>query len=298
MAKSISKPFAYIILIINMALWGGALVVSRGVYEDIPPLALTFFRWCSALIILFPFVTNNLLRIKSYFNYWRSIALVSTLIIFGNTMSVIAVNYTTAINASLINGSQPIFVALIAFFFIKDALSVKKILGILSALFGVVVMISHGDKSFLSLSNLNPGDLIMLLAVLAWAAYSVALQKSNSLPSNATLLFFISLLGCLLTLPFYLIEYFIYGGFSISNKTIGSILYLGVIATTVCIFIWNICIKSIGAVSAGLFLNLMPFFGVVFAIVILDEELLLYHLIGSFFIFIGIFLGTYSTKKV
>ena len=75
MAKSISKPFAYIILIINMALWGGALVVSRGVYEDIPPLALTFFRWCSALIILFPFVTNNLLRIKSYFN------LPSTLII-------------------------------------------------------------------------------------------------------------------------------------------------------------------------------------------------------------------------
>ena len=182
---------------------------------------------------------------------------------------------------------------------IRDsALSVKKILGILSALFGVVVMISHGDKSFLSLSNLNPGDLIMLLAVLAWAAYSVALQKSNSLPSNAMLLFFISLLGCLLTLPFYLIEYFIYGGFSISNKTIGSILYLGVIATTVCIFIWNICIKSIGAVSAGLFLNLIPFFGVVFAIVILDEELLLYHFIGSFFIFMGIFLGTYSTKKV
>ena len=137
----------------------------------------------------------------------------------------------------------------------------------------------------------------MLLAVLAWAAYSVALQKSNSLPSNSILLFFISLLGCLLTLPFYLLEYFFYGPFSLSNKTIGSILYLGVIATTVCIFIWNVCIKSIGAVSAGIFLNLIPFFGVLFAIIILDEELLPYHFIGSFFIFTGIFLGIHKIEK-
>ncbi|OUU78511.1 MAG: hypothetical protein CBC38_07320 [Gammaproteobacteria bacterium TMED78] len=150
MAQPLSRSIAYILLVINMALWGGALVVSRGAYEVIPPLALTFFRWCAALIVIFPFVINDISRIKSYIKSWRSIGLVAILIIFGNTMSVIAVNFTTAINASLINGSQPIFTALIALFFIRDEVSIKKTLAIIIALFGVLIMISHGDISFLS----------------------------------------------------------------------------------------------------------------------------------------------------
>tara|TARA_E500000331_G_scaffold358616_1_gene427637 strand:+ start:24002 stop:24841 length:840 start_codon:yes stop_codon:yes gene_type:complete len=279
-----------------MALWGGALVVSRGAYEVIPPLALTFFRWCAALIVIFPFVINDISRIKSYIKSWRSIGLVAILIIFGNTMSVIAVNFTTAINASLINGSQPIFTALIALFFIRDEVSIKKTLAIIIALFGVLIMISHGDISFLSFFSMNIGDLIMLLAVLAWAAYTIVLHKSDSLPGNALLLFFISLLGCVLTLPFYLVEYLLFGGFSFSGKAVGSILYLGVIATTVCIFIWNICIKAVGAVNAALFLNLIPIFGVFFAIIILGEYLFLYHIIGSVFIFTGVILGANSLK--
>ena len=56
----ISHPTAYVVLVFNMALWGGALVVARGVHELAPPLTLTFWRWVVALLVLFPFVVRKL----------------------------------------------------------------------------------------------------------------------------------------------------------------------------------------------------------------------------------------------
>ena len=50
---------AYIFLVFNMALWGGALVVARGVHEIAPPMALTFWRWVVTALILFPFLRNS-----------------------------------------------------------------------------------------------------------------------------------------------------------------------------------------------------------------------------------------------
>ena len=83
---------AYAFLVICMALWGGALVVARGVHEITPPFALTFWRWVVAALVLLPFVARKLyqelpLRPEAR----RVVYAVCVTMAAGTTLSVVAV---------------------------------------------------------------------------------------------------------------------------------------------------------------------------------------------------------------
>ncbi|MBH98856.1 MAG: hypothetical protein CMM56_10465 [Rhodospirillaceae bacterium] len=295
----ISHFIAYIFLIINMALWGGALVVARSVYEMAPPMALTFWRWVVAVLVLLPFVARSLRRelpLKSEAKqsiYWICITMA-----IGTSLSLVAVNYTTAINATVINATQPAVTAVAALFLLREKLTKLQTLGIFSAFFGILIMASQASINRLLQMDINIGDIVMLGAVISWSLYAVELHRASYLPSYGVLLFLTACTGVVIGLPLYLIEENFFRSMKINWETITGVLYLSIGSTVIAVSLWNLSIRAIGANRASIFLNLIPVFGAIFAIKFLEEKLYIYHIIGGSLIIAGILFALQNFGRV
>ncbi|MEE8094447.1 MAG: DMT family transporter, partial [Gammaproteobacteria bacterium] len=134
----------------------------------------------------------------------------------------------------------------------------------------------------------SSGDLVMLIAVLGWAFYAVELHRQPEHPSGSVLLFFIACTGLITVLPFYIVETIFVREFVPSRNGVAAIVYLSVAATLLAVYLWNLVIRSVGAMQAALFLNLIPVFGATFAMLFLGESLYAYHLVGAALVFSGI----------
>ena len=294
----ISHSAAYAFLVANMALWGGALVVARGIHELAPPMALTFWRWIVAALVLLPFVARKLYReLPLKAGTRRSVCWICVTMAAGTTLSVLAVNFTTAINATVINAIQPALTALFAFLIAHERLSAVQALGIALAFLGVVVMISQASLGVLVQLDINVGDLVMLGAAMSWSLYAVEVHRTTHLPSPEVLLFLIACAGIVMALPLYLVEHAFFRTFSTVPAALGAVAYLAIGSTVLAVLLWNTAIRSVGANRAAIFLNLIPVFGASFAIVFLGERLFGYHVTGVCLVVAGIYLAVHRAGQ-
>lgn len=284
-----------LLLILATMLWGGNFVIGRAIADDIPPLTLSFLRWTVALLIFFPITW------KSLKNEWylirKNIGIVIILSITGvaafNTLVYMALHYTTAINASLMNSSTPIVIYLLSFLFIKERLSKQQIIGAVLSLTGVIFIISDGSLQNITNFTFNSGDLIMLIAVICWSVYSLLVKQfSDRLPGNSTFLVTI-IIGIIILFPFFIYEVnqpTLYINWSVT--TVLAILYIGIFASIVAFLSWNQGVIKFGASKAGMFLNFIPMFAAIFAVLFIGESLQLSQLFGAVFVISGVYLAS------
>ncbi|MDA0240520.1 MAG: DMT family transporter, partial [Proteobacteria bacterium] len=121
-----SPALAYVLLTYAAFLWGASTVVGRGVHEIIPPIGLSFWRGLAAAAILLPFVFGDLSRkwpmIKEN---WRWLLFLGIAQVWPQAAFLLSVNFTTAINATLVNASQPAITAVVAFILLRDKLLLR-----------------------------------------------------------------------------------------------------------------------------------------------------------------------------
>jgi len=211
--------------------------------------------------------------------------------VFGSTMSVAAVYYTTATNAVIVNASQPAITAMLAWAIAGSTLLGRQRLGIVCAFVGIVIMVARADFHVLVGLGFNIGDLLMLLAVIGWSTYAVLLPRRDYTPDGTTLMFLIAVTGTVLLLPAYLVEAAFVGGFAFSREVVAAMLYLAIFPTLLATFSWNLAIRSVGPNRTAIFVNLIPISGAALAMIFLGERLYAYHLVGAVFVFAGIFLA-------
>jgi drug/metabolite transporter (DMT)-like permease len=275
-----------------MIIYSSPPVVTRAVSVGVPPLALSLSRWVIALVILLPWVASKLPdewpKLKAHL---PSLVFLVSFMIIGSTMSVLAVYYTTATNAVLVNAIQPATTAMLAWLIVGTRLLPAQRLGIACAFAGILVMIARADLDVLLGLELNVGDLIMLLAVLGWSTYAVLLPRRNYAPDGLVLMFLIALTGSVFLLPAYLIEAAYVGSFAFTGEVVAAMLYLAIFPTLLATFAWNVAIRTIGANRTAIFVNLIPVSGALLAMIFLDERLYAYHLAGAAFVFVGIWLA-------
>lgn len=289
--KPVTRPVAYLYLILAMALWSAALVIARGVHEIAPPFALAFWRWLGAAIALLPFALPRLrCELPATPESRRRAIGVCTLMVIGTTLSIVAMSYTTAIDATVINATQPAVTALVALAVLAERLSRVQVAGVFAAFAGILVMVFQADFDALLQLSINSGDLIMFAAVCFWSCYAVALHGSGALPSLAVLLFLISSSGAVAVLPFYVAEALSGRQFVVSLQSVSAAIYLSLGATLIAVYFWSAAIRCVGANRAAVFLNLIPVFGVALAVGFLGERLFAYHLAGAGLVIAGIFL--------
>lgn len=288
----------YILLLLATLFWGGNFVIGRAVSGEIPPFTLAFLRWCVAFFIFLPIAYKPLKQNwRSLTKNWSIVLILSLTGVAGfNTLVYIGLHYTTSINASLMNSSTPIVIYILSFIFLRERLTKFQIVGTMISLTGVVFIISGGSLTSLQHFSFNKGDLIVLIAILCWGIYSLLIkQYANKLPSKPTFLLTITL-GTLILLPLYLYEisqptYHVEWHIS----TIGAILYVGIFASIVAFMSWNLGVIQLGANKASIYLNFIPFFATIFAVLFLGESLQIFQIIGGLAVILGVLV---SSKKI
>jgi drug/metabolite transporter (DMT)-like permease len=285
------KVSPYLLLAMANLFWAGNWIVGRGMRADVPPIALSFWRWIIALACLLPLAWPYLKRDHAVLLAgWRSLAVLGILgTCLYNALTYLGLQQTEAINGLLLNSFIPIVIVALAWAFQGKRLRGGEAVGIAASFAGVLNIVARGDPHNLLLLTLNLGDVWILLSVVAWAVYTLLLPKRPAAHPLA-FLFAIAAIGVVATLPIYLFE--LASGRHI-NPSVGAWLaigYAGVFPAFLGFIFWNRGVEQVGASKAGLFIHLLPAFGILLAAIFLGERLLSFHFVGIALIFGGIFL--------
>lgn len=288
------RPFnwrPYLLLAVAPLCWAGNIVLARGVIDIIPPVCLAFWRWTVASLLLWPFAHRYAQKDWPLcIRHWKMVVFLSLVGISGfNTLLYIAVHTTTAINGALIQTTMPAIIILISLLAFKEKVTRLQSLGVGLCILGAGVVVLRGRFSTILDLSFAEGDLLMLVAVLLYAIYSAFLNRRPPIHPLSFLLFTFAL-GALGLLPLYLAELTYSKVFALSAEVVASVLYVAVFPSIVAFFCWNRGIELIGANRAGLFINLIPVFASILAIIWLGESLRAFHLIGMLLIFGGMVL--------
>ena len=284
----------YLLLTFTMLFWASNAVMARALHDLLPPVAMAFWRWVLAAVLLSPFVLRPMYRQRALLraNLARLVLLAALGIASYNTFLYAALQTTTATNGVLINSVTPLMIAFLGWLLFNVELGSKQQLGIVLSLAGMAVIVSRADVAVLADLDFNRGDFLLIGGALSWALYTVFLRWRPPGIGAAAFLGSTIMIGAALLLPPYLIEA-ASGRVAVWNgASIGGIAYFAVFPSVLGYLFWNRGVQQVGPNRAALFLYLIPVFGVALAVTFLGERLHLFHLAGAALIFTGIYLAT------
>ena len=292
------KYLAYTLLVLASLCWSGNFIVGKfATLFEIPPLTLNTFRWISVWLILIPFTFKEIYKNLAYIKKnllaiaFMGVITISTF----NSVVYFALNYTQVVNAVLVLAIIPAVTIVISSLMKVEKSNIFQIFGLILSIIGVGSIISNGDVQRIVSLSFNNGDLWMLVCVLSWALYSTLLKKNKFKLSQFSLIQIMVSVGVIFLIPQYFYEQSI--GLELNfNKAFFLILfYVVVFPAIVAYYCWQKGIEIIGPNRATMFIQLMPLFSAVMAIIIFKEKFELYHFVGATFIVSGIYLSNKKT---
>ncbi|MES9870078.1 MAG: DMT family transporter [Sedimenticola sp.] len=283
-----------LLLALTTLFWAGNAVVGKVAVGLISGIELSFWRWVIALVLLTPFAYKAVMKDLAYYRrHWLMMLLLGFLSVsVYNTFQYLALQWTSVINVGVVTATMPLMVFTLTWLAGQERASGYQRLGLLMALFGVLLVITRGDPGVLLGLELNPGDLLMLLAVFSFALYSVLIKPLPDDLNRLGLLWMLVFLGVLGILPFYLWDISRHALLTLNLDTGLILLYVGIFPSILSYFFWNRAVALGGANLAGMFCNLIPVYAMVLAVLLLEEKVTAFQLTGMLGIFAGIFLAT------
>lgn len=264
-------------------------------HTDIPPIALAFYRWALASMIVviwaWPKIKEDW---PSILQNWKILLVLSLLGVSAfNTLVYIGLQSTTAINGLLLNTLIPVIIAILGWLWLKDALNHQAWLGILLSLTGAIHIITRGEIWQGGFLQWHLGDLWIFLAVVGYALYTLVLRWRPKIHPRS-LLATTFVMGALMLVPFYLWEQQsvepCVEPWEFSYPVVLTIVYVAIFPSILSYLFYNRGVELIGAAKAGLFIHLMPVIGSLMAVVILGESFAFYHLVGILLVMSGLVL--------
>ena len=279
--------------------WSGNIIAGRIAGGEIGPLTLSFFRWAIALLVILPFAWKSILRQRrQYLRFWWFVALLALLNVASyNTLIYWGLNYTTAINAAVLNSAFPVAVFMLTWVSGQEKGNRYQLGGMALAIAGVLVVAVRGNLSSFSTLSLNPGDLAILTALLCFALYSVILKRAPVKFNTVGLLTVQIGLGVGVLLPLYYYEY-THGARIVWNNNMWWLFgYIGLFPSVLAHLCWLKGVELGGANLSGIMYNLIPVFAIVLAIPLLGEKLAPYHVFGVALIFTGVYFAVFHSQR-
>ena len=277
--------------------WSGNFVVGRAIRGEIEPLALNFWRWAIAALVLAPFVRRNFVQqwplLRKHWLYVTILGLTGLAI--PHTCSYYAVQTTTPVNALLILIMMPVFVALGAWRFLEQRIAALQWAGIALALVGAASILVRWDLSVLMHLRLNRGDLWMLPAVVCSSTHTLLLKKTPAGVAQGPLLLASMLAALVAMAPLVALT----GARHLA--AIASLwpaaLYIGICASAAAFFLWNRGVVRIGPERAAPLMYMMPVYASLLATVFLGEAVQPYQLAGGALVVVGLWLSRSRRKS-
>lgn len=282
----------HIVLVLATMMWGGHTIAARASIDEISPMLLMEMRWLGCLLLLVFLLRGDLVA------HWPDVKarLGWTWLMGGVGMSgftiffILAAQYTSAVNLGITQGAIPAFVMIISLMFLGVRVGWIQIAGLALSLVGVVVLVSGGSMATLQALEFNSGDLLMLVACLSYAGYTVGLSRRINLRPLVLLAYFSAFAS--LTVGACLVIEYIQGKLIIPGVTgLFIVLYCIIFPSLLAQVLFMRGVELAGANRAGLYINLIPVFAALMAIFFLQETMYMYHVMALGLVLVGIYLA-------
>ena len=293
--RALASPYA--LLTYAALLWAINWVLARGMREASGPFAMAFGRWLVAMLVIWPFAWRHLARDWPQIRARRGVLVLLGLTGAGgyNALSYVGVAHTTALNAMLLNAIVPFFIMALAWLLLRESLRATQVAGLCVSLAGACWIIAAGDPARLLALSFNPGDLIVVTAMLSWAVYTVIIRKYPLAIHVTSFVAVLSVIAVLSLLPFALWEAASRPPI-LSAAVLAGYVYLGLGPSLLCYLFWNAGVAALGAHRTGMFLYLVPVFGSVLSALVLGENPEMFHAVGFMLVLIGLGLSNLQRR--
>ncbi len=296
-----SRP--YLILVVCNIFWGGNTVAGKMAVGHIDPYALTILRWLGALILVLPFAIRPLQRDwpRIQVRWWLYLLYGAVGFTSFNMLMYIAAHFTSGVNASLEQVAVNIFVIVLNFVLFRLKVQPLQLLGVAVTIVGVALIATHGDLLRILKLEVNVGDLLVILACLVYAGYSIALRWR---PQTNWLSFMVAtFVGAIFAAVAY--QASVGPGIQGFFTNLGSIDTVGWLIVAYTILFPSILsqmfyvrgVELIGSNRASLFVNLIPLFGTIGSVIVLGEVLQGFHILAAVLVAAGIVLAEWSARR-
>lgn len=292
------KPNPYLLLVLCVLFWSGNFVLARAMSQEIPPVALSFWRWAVATLVILPWALGPLRRnwplLRQHLG--RMLLLAALGVAGFNTLVYLGLQHTTAINGLLLQSSLPLQIIILNAVLFRHPTSALELGSVFLSLAGVLLILAAGDLTRLLQGGWNPGDLWILSAVLVWALYSTLLRWRPPGLDPLAFLGFTMLTGTLLILPLWLWELSTGVSPEMTANSLLTVAYVAIFPSVLSYLFWNRGVAEIGANRAGHFIHLNPVFGSLLAVGLLGETFAWYHAVGALLVAIAIWISSRPAK--
>ena len=290
---------AYLLLLITMVFWAGNAVAGRFAVGEVSPLVLTWLRWTLGAMVLLVLARHHLKRDWPIIRrHWLYILFMgATGFAIFNAFLYTALVHTTAINATIVQAGMPMIIFVLNFLIYRIAVRWSQILGYSVTLVGILVVAGQGQLGQILGLEINRGDLIMVLAVLVYSSYSVILREKPDLHwlSFLTTLF---VTAAAISIPLAAYEATTTALIWPTSVTgVGVVIYTAIFPSIIGQALFIRANELIGGNAAGLFLNLVPIFGAILAVLLLGEAFRSFHALALVLVLGGIMVAQQQQRR-
>jgi drug/metabolite transporter (DMT)-like permease len=281
------KSTRYLLILLAVIFWGTSFVATKTLLFELKPITIIILRLIIASILLTIIAIstkrNFSLNVKSH--GW--IFILSLVAVFHLWIQVTGLQFTTAANTGWIIGTAPIFMAIMGLIFFKEKITLLGVLGIILAIFGLLMLIGKGDITNIGLIE-NKGDLLVLGSAFTWGVYSTVNKKISLSYSPLMTILYLFLMMAIIIIPFNLNQETIASIINLSLLGWLMVLFLGLFCSGVSYVIWAQALRDMESAKVGAFLYLEPLVTVFTAWFFLSEEITFLMIISGLLITIGV----------
>ncbi len=273
-------------------LWAGNSIVGKLAVGEVSPMAMTSLRWTGVLAgpMLFR-SAETIAAWKALLPRWRWIAVMGAIGYTSfNALLYAAAHHTSGLNMTILQGSLPVFIILVGFFVHGIRVRRLQTAGILLTLLGVAALASGGDPGRLMGLAFNVGDLFLIAACVLYAFYTHGLRDRPAVSALAMFSGFV-VAALAASLPLVAIEAAV-GAFQ-APTAFGWLLMIYIIIgpSFLSQLFYIRGVELIGPARAGVFINLVPVFGALMAVLLLGEAFGPHHVVAIVLVLTGIVLA-------
>ncbi len=279
----------HILLGLTMLIWAGSFIFIKIGLKSLDPFNLAFYRFLIASPLLMAWVFWKKGFVKPGRFDWINL---SILALSGVTLlyafQFLALEYTTATNASILINTSAVFVALWGF--VKREANPRKLFGVFLSFTGVVLIVSKGTLEFFSSKTLF-GDILMIVDGFLWAIYTVLGSKMLLKYDHETLTAYAFALGTAYLVPFALLAG-VANPLTFNSETLTALLYLSLLCSVFAYVVWYYALTNADSTSVAVYVYLVPLFTAIFAFYALGEKPDFFTAIGGIITISGVYLTT------
>ncbi len=283
-------PLTVFLLLIGInLLWAGSSLAAKIALQSIPPMTLAFVRFALAALLMYGVARWRGVDLRVARQDWRMFWAMG---ILGLALTYLLVyqgiRWTTASDSALIHATEPVFLSVLAYFFLRERMFSVKVLGIAAGLAGTYLIVANGWR-LPALTGAVAGDLLITLGLTFEAGSSIVGKNLVTRYPPILVMTYQMLSGAIALAPFAMWE--MAQPRHVLHPTaaaLWSLLYLVVPCTVFAYTVWFTILETRGAGEMSVFLFVQPVFGAFFGAWLLHEPVTAWTIGGAVLVLSGV----------